>query len=362
MGGKSLGARSSWAIFLSLAAVACHAAAPAEPQKVAQAVQVAAPTIADLTRTLLATGSVQAWQEVIIAPEVGGYQVSAVNVEIGDSVKRGQLLARLSSDLLESSAQIARASVMQANAALANAQAALDRGEMMASKGALAAADLDTLRANHIAAQAGVATAKANQGAADLRVRLTRVLAPDDGIITARTVNVGQVIQAGTEILRLLRKGRVEWRAEVPEADMRQVQAGQKVAITTVEGTNLAGTVRSVAPTVQSANRTGIVYVDIPGIAPVRPGMFARGEIALNHSAALLVPLASVLVQDGYSYVFVLRDDATVQRRRVHTGVVQASLIEIADGLTAAERVVASGVAFLTDGQKVTVRPSPSLP
>ena len=360
MGSNSFGARALLAVLsLILGAAAAAATSSGEPKKVAQAVEVVTPTATDLTRTLLATGSIQAWQEVIIAPEVGGYQVSAVNVEIGDSVKRGQELVRLSSDLLQSSAQVARASVMQANAALANATAARDRGEMMASKGALSMADLDTLRANHVAAQATVATAKANQDAADLRVRLTRVLAPDDGIITARTVNLGQVVQAGTEMMRLLRKGRVEWRAEVPEADMRQVRAGQKVAITTVEGTNLVGTVRSVAPTVQSANRTGIVYVDIPGVAPARPGMFARGEIALNRSAALMVPLASVLVQDGYNYVFVLRDDASVQRRRVSTGVVHGSLIEIAEGLQPTERVVASGVAFLSDGQKVNVRPSP---
>jgi HlyD family secretion protein len=359
MGVKSFGPRTLLAVLSLGSGAAAVAATPSgEPQKGAQAVQVVAPIATDLTRTLLATGSIQAWQEVIIAPEVGGYQVSAVNVEIGDSVKRGRELARLSSDLLESAAQIARASVMQANAGLANAKAALDRGEMMGSKGALAAADLDTLRANHVAAQASVATASANQAAADLRVRLTRVLAPDDGVITARSVNVGQVIQAGTEIMRLLRKGRIEWRAEVPEADMRQVRAGQKVDITTVEGTSLVGTVRTVAPTVQSANRTGIVYVDIPGVVPARPGMFARGEIALNRSAALMAPLASVLVQDGYNYVFVLRNDASVQRRRVRTGVVQGSLIEITEGLKADERVVASGVAFLSDGQKVNVRPS----
>jgi HlyD family secretion protein len=113
-----------------------------------------------------------------------------------------------------------------------------------------------------------------------------------------------------------------------------------------------------VAPTVQSSNRTGLVYVDIPGNGMARPGMFARGEIEIGRAAVLMVPVSGVLVQDGYSYVFVIRADSTVQRRRVQTGTVLAERIEIATGLDAAERVVASGVAFLRDGQRINLRPA----
>jgi RND family efflux transporter MFP subunit len=340
------------------AAFAVLAAQPATAPAPAQAVTTVSPLKQNLTRKLLATGSIFAWQEIIIAPEVGGYQVVSVNVEIGDHVKRGQELARLSSGILESQASIARASLMQSQAMLTNADAALARGEMMIAKGALSKADIDTLRANGTAAQANVASARANLDAAELRVRFTRVRAPDDGVVTARSVNVGQVVQAGTEILRLLRRGRVEWRAEVPEADMRQVKAGQLVAITTSEGTTLQGKVRIVAPTVQNNNRTGLVYVDIPGNDGARPGMFARGEISVSVSAALTVPVASVLTRDGYNYVFTLKTDGTVQRRRVTTAGVTADRIEITQGVTADDRIVASGVVFLSDGQRVQVRPA----
>jgi RND family efflux transporter MFP subunit len=247
---------------------------------------------------------------------------------------------------------------MQSEASLANVRAALGRGEAMAEKGALSMADLDTLRANAIAAEAGVATAKANLDSAELRLRFTRVRAPDDGTITARSVNVGQVVQAGTEMMRLLRRDRIEWRAEVPEADLRSVRAGQKVQVTTVEGGILEGKVRTVAPTVQSSNRTGLIYVDIPNNGGARPGMFARGTIAISTSAALMVPTSSILVQDGYSYAFVVRADNTVQRRRVQTGTVQSGQIEVTQGLAATDRVVASGVAFLADGQRVNPRPA----
>jgi RND family efflux transporter MFP subunit len=183
------------------------------------------------------------------------------------------------------------------------------------------------------------------------------VRAPDDGVITARSAVVGQVVQAGTEMMRLLRQERVEWRAEVPEADLRAVRPGQKASIETSEGTALTGKVRSIAPTVQSGNRTGLVYVDIPSRGGARPGMFARGEIEVGQAKVLMVPLGAVLVQDGYSYVFLLRDDSTVQRRRVQTGAIQGSQIEITSGLEGRERLVDSGVAFLSDGQRVSVTP-----
>jgi RND family efflux transporter MFP subunit len=341
------------AIALVLLADNATAARTADATTFAQAVSVATPVRIQLTRSLQATGSVYAWQEVIVAPEVGGYQVAAVNVDIGDQVRRGQELLRLSSELLESQVAIARAGLSQAAGTLANATPARDRGEMVATSGALSHADLDTLRANFIAAQAGVASAQANLDAAELRLRFTHVLAPDAGVITARTVTIGQVVQAGTEVMRLLRQGRVEWRAEITEADMRAVRPGQVARITTVEGVTMTGKVRIMAPTVQSSNRTALAYVDLPANSGVRPGMCARGEIDVSRSAALMVPVASVLVQDGYSYVFVCKADSTVQRRRVVTGIVQSGQIEITNGLADTERVVSSGGAFLSDGQRV---------
>jgi HlyD family secretion protein len=337
------------------------AAPPARPAASGQAVTATLPQLAQLTRRLVATGSVFPWQEIIIAPEVGGYQVAAVNVEIGDTVKKGQVLARLSSELLQSQVEISRASVAQANATLANARAALHRGETLSTSGGLSGADLDQLRSNAIAAQAGVSTAQANLDSAELRLRFTRVTAPDDGVITARSANIGQVVQAGTEMLRLLRRNRIEWRAEVPEADLALVRAGQKVDITTAAGVKLGGAVRSVAPTVQSNNRTGIIYVDIdaPAGADARPGMFARGEIAVARAEALLVPLGSIVVQDGYSYIFVIRANGTVERRRVQTGGVQGSAIEVTSGLAASDRIVDRGAGFLSDGAPIRISSAP---
>lgn len=113
---------------------------------------------------------------------------------------------------------------------------------------------------------------------------------------------------------------------------------------------------RTVAPTIESATRAGLVYVDIASGA-AKPGMFARGEIVLESSAAHMAPIASVVIQDGYSYVFVLNADNTVQRRHIETGSVRGNAIEIVSGLQPGERIVDKGAGFLKDGDRVKVVP-----
>ena len=141
-------------------------------------------------------------------------------------------------------------------------------------------------------------------------------------------------------MLRVLRQSRVEWRAEVPEGRMREIKLGQDARITTADGTQLVGKVRAVAPTVQSGTRTGLVYVDLPKSENARPGMFARGEIETSRSARGHAAARERLVQDGYSYVFVVNDKQGVERRRIETGTVRDGRIEIVSGVQPGDRVV----------------------
>lgn len=306
-----------------------------------------------LARAVVANGTVFPWQDVIIGPEVGGYRVASVNVDVGDRVRKGQELVRLSDELLVAEVASKRANVQQAQATLENAASALRRAQPLANSSVLSASDLDKLRSEEVAAQARVEVAKAEREAAELRLRYTRVTAPDDGVISSRTVTVGQIAQAGGEMLRLVRGGRIEWRAEIPESRMREIKIGQSVALTTADGARIEGKVRTVAPTVESATRAGLVYVDIPA-GSARPGMFARGEIVLAHSESSMVPVVSVVIEDGYSYVFVVAGDI-VHRRRVQTGTVDGNLIEILEGVTPDDRIVDKGAGFLKDGDRVNV-------
>jgi HlyD family secretion protein len=308
----------------------------------------------EIVRSVPATGSIHPWQEVIVSAEVGGYRVAEVLVDVGTRVAKGQPLVRLSGDMLQADLDSRRAALRSAEAALVNASAALRRGEQVRSSGALSAADLDKLTADQIAAQARVETARADVTTSELRARYGTVTAPDSGVVTSRTVSVGQIAQAGAEMLRMLRQNRVEWRAEVPEAQLSRIKVGQNASIMAVDGTVLSGRVRAVAPTVQTTNRTGLVYVDIIGEG-ARPGMFARGQIDVGKGPALLLPVTSVVMQDGYSYVFVMKGASSVERRRVQQVGVHGDNMEVSEGVAAGDVIAVKGAGFLKDGDTVTV-------
>ena len=309
----------------------------------------------ELARTVVLNGAIHAWQEVIIAPEVGGYRVAQVHVDVGDEVTKGQTLVELSTALLSAEVATKEAALAQREAALVNAEAALERAQALSQRNLLSAADLDQLNADALGARAAVEAGRADLETSRLRLQFSRVTASDAGVITSRTVTVGQIAQAGVEMLRLLRDGRIEWRGEVPEMRLGELEAGQRVTVMTSDGMSFEGSIRVVAPTIASANRTGLVYVDLAADERLRPGMFARGEIEIGRGMGFTVPLASVVSADGYSYVFVLGSDNTVERRRITTGAVYTATIEVVDGLQGGERVVEQGAGFLKDGDVVNV-------
>jgi HlyD family secretion protein len=326
------------------------------PAPAATAMTVTATTLQEvvLARGVIANGSIHPWQEIVVGSEVGGYRVAAVNVDVGDKVKRGQELVRLKDDMLAAEVASKRANVRQAEATLANAAAAYRRAESLKVSGALSQSDLDRLQSEELAARARVEVANAELETAELRLKYTRVTAPDDGVISARDVAVGQIAQVGGEMLRMVRKARVEWRAEIPESRLRDIKVGQAVRLTTADSAQLEGKVRTVSPTVDNSTRSGLVYVDMSS-PTARPGMFARGEIVVDHTTAQMLPITSVVIQDGYSFVFVLKADYAVERRSVQTGTVKDSLIEILSGVAPEERVVVKGAGFLKDGDRVRV-------
>lgn len=312
-------------------------------------------TRVELTRTVSMTGSVFAWQDVIIASEVGGYRVAEVFVDVGDRVTKGQRLVAMSKALLEAEVATKRAVLSQRQAELTNAQSAFERAKSLVNMNALSQADLDRLTSEELASRARLESARADLETSQLRLQFTDVTAPDDGVITSRTVTVGQIAQAGNEMLRLLRNGRIEWRGEAPETRLADLAPGQPVSIATADGTKYLGSIRVVSPTIAAGNRTALVYVDLAPNDALRPGMFARGEIEIGTGPAFTVPLESIVSADGYSYVFVLGSNNTVARRRIETGAVQADSIEVVSGIEGGETVVIKGAGFLKDGDLVNV-------
>jgi multidrug efflux pump subunit AcrA (membrane-fusion protein) len=184
-----------------------------------------------------------------------------------------------------------------------------------------------------------------------------RVIAPDDGVISAANASVGSTVQSGAELFRLIRKGRLEWRAELTADELMLVRKGMSAEITVGEGRTVKGRVRAISPSVDSQTRYGHALVDLPNGSGLIAGLFARGEIELGqaNTVAQTLPQSAVVQRDGAAYVYVIGPDSKVQERKVVIGQRSGDRIEIVSGLDAGVSVAESGGAFLTDGDVVHV-------
>jgi RND family efflux transporter MFP subunit len=313
---------------------------------------------------LSANGNVVAWQEAIIGAEVNGLRVQELSASIGDQVQKGQLLASFAAEGVQADVALARAALMEATAAAADAAANATRARAVQSSGALSAQQIDQLLTAELMAKARAASAQAQLDAQQLRLSHTRLLAPDSGIVSARSASVGAVLGAGMEMFRLIRQGRLEWRAEVTATELGRIKAGTPVLMTAPDGTQARGRVRMVAPTVDAQTRNGLIYVDIlPGQFPAgppqgnsfKPGMFARGEFELGSNNAMSVLQTALVVRDGFNYVFRVGADKRVAQVKVQTGRLLGDQVEILSGIKPEDKLVATGGGFLSDGDLVRV-------
>jgi len=334
--------------------------APADTARPALTVSTAQPQRSSLPLRLAANGNVAAWQEASIGAESNGLRLDEVLVNVGDVVKAGQVLARFASEMVQADVAQARASLLEAQAVAAEAAANAERARSLQTTGALSQQQIQQFTTAAQTAQARVESARALLQAQELRLRHTQVRAPDSGIISARTATVGAVLGTGTELFRMVRKGRLEWRAEVTSTELARIQPGAKTRITAASGAMAEGTVRMVAPTVDPQTRNALVYVDLPPKTDFRAGMFARGEFALGSSDALTVPQEALVVRDGFTYVFVVGPQQRVQQRKVQTGRRIADRVEILSGLEADTSVAVRGAGFLNDGDLVRVAAPPA--
>ncbi len=353
--------RSAVTLTLLLTTLSAHAAdAPASAApKAALTVSVTTPQSAALPQSLAANGSIAAWQEVVIGAETQGLRLTEVHVQIGDRVKKGQVLARLQGDTLAADLAATKAGIAEAEATLAEAKANAERARALQPSGALSSQQIQQYTTGEATAQARLQSLKARLAADTLRLNQTVLKAPDDGVISARLATMGAVAQPGQELFRLIRQGRLEWRAEVPAADMNRLQPGVVVKVVPHGGSPIDAKVRMLAPTVDPATRNGLVYVDLPatssGAGAARPGMFARGEFVFGQTTALTLPQTAVVLRDGYSHVFRLGKDNRVLQTKVQVGRRLGERVEVTGGLDAAAQVVASGGGFLADGDLVKV-------
>ncbi|MEN9462717.1 MAG: hypothetical protein RLZZ355_647 [Pseudomonadota bacterium] len=335
--------------------LAADPAKPAAAPRAALTVSTVLPQSAQLSVALSANGSVAAWQEASVGSEANGLRVAELHAAVGDTVQKGQLLVSFAQESVQADVALARAALAEAQAVAMEAQANADRARAVKDSGALSAQQVGQYLSGEASAKARVESAKAQLDAQLLRLKNTQVHAPDSGIISARNATVGAVVGAGTELYRLIRQGRLEWRGEVTSAELARITSGTSVMVTAAGGAQVKGRVRTVAPTVDAQTRNGMVYVDLPGAKGFKPGMFARGEFSLGASNALTIPQSAVVVRDGFSYVYRVGADSKVKQLKVQTGRVAGDQLEVLSGVQAQDKLVASGGSFLSDGDLVKV-------
>ncbi len=247
-------------------------------------------------RTLTANGSILPWQEAIITAQMQGVRIAEVKVSIGDKVHQGDVLMTLD---------------------------------------------------NYINT--------GNSGAA--RAIQGQVVAPDDGVISAASANVGSMMQSGAELFRLIRKGRLEWRAELTAEELMLLRKDMPVKISVGENRTINGFVRAISPSVSAQTRYGYALISLQDSSGIIAGAFAHGtfDISGGKKSMQTLPQSAVMQRGSINYVLIVSEDNRAHERVVSVGQRIGDRIQIKQGLKANEPVIESGGAFLTDGDVVRV-------
>ena len=321
-------------------------------------VTVIKPQLANFPQQLSANGNIAAWQEAVIGSEANGLRLTDVLVNVGDGVKKGELLADFATETIDADLMQAKASLLEAEATGREAINNADRARTLQNTGAMSNQQIEQYTTAAEIAKARIEVAKAAVNTQQIRLKQTKIFAPDSGVISSRNATVGAVVAAGTELFRLIRQSRLEWRAEVISSDLPKIKIGMLANIIAADGSRLTGKVRKISPMVDMQTRNTIVYVDLPANS-VKAGMFAKGDFAMGQSNTLSIPQQALMLRDGFNYVFVVKNmknqQAKVAQIKVQTGKRFGNLVEVVSGLTANQNIVASGGAFLSDNDMVKV-------
>lgn len=381
--------------FAFILAASVFAALPAivlaaEPAKTAEPTETSLPAIRvtdaqlrKLVDRVIVTGTVEAVEEVYVAPQVEGLRIETLKADVGDAVEAGAVLATLASDTLvlqKSQLQANRAKVeavgSQLEAQLVEAQAneaeairQAERAERLVKSKAVAVGEAERLRATAAASTARVNSAKqaisannadlkvidAQVDDVDLRLARTDIKTTVAGVISARSARIGAIaVGAGNPLFTLIRDNAIELKGDVAEGDLLKLKPGQRVRMT-VAGTStvVEGKVRTIDPVVNATTRLGSVKISIedPGVA--RIGMYASAEVIVSEREVLTLPLTSVTSEDGGMVVRKVVD-GVVTMTKVTTGVQDGDFIEISEGLKAKDIVVEKAGAYVRNGDKVS--------
>jgi RND family efflux transporter MFP subunit len=301
---------------------------------------------------IVGTGTVAAWREMPISSEADGLAIVEIRADEGDRVEKGQVLARLNQSLLLAQIEQNKAAIAEAEASLANALSDQKRAHAVTG-GVISQQTIEQRETLVKTTTAKLASIQAILEETKARLAQTEIVAPTNAIVATRGATLGQVVQTGTELFRLIQDGRIEVNVLVPESDIFKIFPQQSARIVDPMRRVSHASVRLVAPVVDAKTRLGTVRVALSADTELKPGMFVRVEIDASSTAALTVPHKALVWRDGKAAVFTVSHDGTAVLRTITTGRKTSSAVEVVRGLAAGERIIVEGAGLLNDGEKV---------
>ncbi len=322
-------------------------------------VSVVTPGVQPVAASVTFTGTIEARHALPIGNSGDTQRITAVYVQVGDHVRRGQLLAKLDDSVLAPQVAQLTAALEQARAQAALSAAEYRRGVAVGPSGGLSAQDIEKLKATSIMDAANIKVVSAQLAVMRAKLALTRIIAPVDGIVLTRNAEVGQIAASGGPALFDLEdSGQVEMIGQVAEQDLADLKVGQSAAVSLIGNPRpYAGRIWLLGAVIDPQTRLGEVRIALPPDPALRPGAFARSTVTLARAERPVLPETAVMADSAGSYVYVVGRNGQVQRRTVTVGSVTPAGVVITQGLSGRERVVAMDGGFLHSGEKVTAAP-----
>lgn len=337
-----------------------------------QQVQTGLITNGKISEKVALTGSLRPKQQVDVNPRISG-RITQINVDIGQLVARGTLIATIEDDEIrqqiersKASIAVADASIAQREAELSNAKVELDRRKQLVKDGVLSQQELDGLEMRHrvAASQLELARAQRRQTEAEqrelnIRQSQTRVFSPIAGIVARRQLDLGATAGANTPIVTIVSVSPMVILANAAEQDISRIKKGAQVNVTidSLPGQKFTGRVMRISPLLDPQTRNGQVEIEIPNTGGLLKGeMFARVELNLgSERETLLLPRDALVYRGEKPGVFTIEADKA-KFLEVETGLAQEDKVEVLGGLKLGDKVITQGVNLVKDGDRVAER------
>ncbi|MDE2051416.1 MAG: efflux RND transporter periplasmic adaptor subunit [Gammaproteobacteria bacterium] len=347
------------AVWMSRAS-APKAISPLTTRASAPLVSVVTPGVQPVEAQVTFTGTIEARHQLPIGNSGDTGRIVAVYVQVGDNVRRGQVLAKLDDSVLAPQVAQLTAALDQARAQAALSATEYRRGVAAGPAGGLSSQDIEKLQAASIMDAANIKVVGAQLAVMRAKLALTRIVAPVDGIVLTRDAEVGQIAgSGGTPLFELEDAGQVEMIGQVAEQDMADLKVGQSAAVYLIgDPQPFVGRIWLLGAVIDPQSRLGEVRIALTPNPALRPGAFARSQVTLARARRPVLPQTAVMADNDGSYVYVISRDGQVQRRAVSVGSVIPAGVVITEGLSGRERVVSMDGGFLHSGEKVTVAPA----